>query len=226
MSNIPIIICNKERLSTTRRLVIDLLNLGYTNIHILDMVSTYEPLLSWYKSQEHITVHYVEENIGHKALYNTRIIEMFKNYPFVVYTDSDIQLNEHTPAGFIGQMICIAKDYRLDKVGLAIEYKSITNPVYKEIITPIESRYWQNRIPHKSLELYMAPVDTTFAVVRTDRPFTYNAIRIAGDYTCIHVPWNSNWNMIDEEERYYMTHADPDISTQVQHYNNWLHTHE
>lgn len=221
--NIPCIIVNRDRLSTLRRLVIDLMNLGYTNIHILDMASTYEPLLSWYRAQD-ITVHYSRENMGHKALWSPAIMKLFKDHEWVFYTDGDIQLNEDTPKGFIEELISVAEYIGVDKVGLAIEYKDITNPVYKEIITPIESRYWENKEQHPKYICYNSPIDTTAAVVRTSKPFQYNAVRVAGSFTCRHIPWYANWDNMDEEELYYMEHADPNIATCVQHYNRYKET--
>lgn len=219
MSNIPIVIINRDRLTTTERLVDQLKVLGYENITILDAGSTYEPLLEWYKNTPHIKKLYGAST--HKSLWNGGFINLFQDYPWIAVTDSDIELNMDTPKGFIENMIMVAKDYRIDKVGLAIAYKDITNPVYKEIITPIESRYWKQQLVHKDLEVYNAPVDTSFCVIRTDRPFQYNAVRIAGDYICKHTPWYIDWADMGEEEFYYMQHADPNIATCVQHYNTW-----
>lgn len=226
MSNIPCIIVNRDRLSIPRRLVIDLLNLGYTNIHILDMASTYQPLLSWYHAQDNITVHYLRDNIGHKALWNSPIMKLFSDHEWLFYTDGDIQLNENTPVGFIEELIDIAKEFNEQKVGLAIEYIDIPSGPIADIITPIENRYWLNRKVHSKYPCYNAPIDTTGAIIKTSQPFQYQAIRVAGRFTCKHIPWYTTFDNLIEEERYYLEHSDPAISTYTAHYNNWKNTHE
>ena len=218
MTNIPIILFNRDRLSCTERLVDQLFVLGYENIHILDLGSTYKPLLEYYKTCRAEVIY--SDNCGHKGFWEAGYINRFENYPWIVISDSDIELNVDTPKGFIGQMIVCAKDFRVDKVGLAIRYHDITNPVYKTIITPIESRYWVYRLRYK-LRIYDAPIDTTFCIVRPDLPFQYNAIRIAGEYTCKHTPWYIDFDNMTEEEQYYMDHADERYASCKTHYNKW-----
>lgn len=230
MSNIPIVILNYNRLSTTERLCDQLTLLGYENITILDSGSTYKPLLEWYKECPYEVI--LADNIGHTGLWTAGYIKQFQNWPFIAISDSDIELNINTPKGFIEQMIVVAKDYYVDKVGLAIEYKDITNPVYKEIVTPIEERYWKSRIADltgalhgNERELYHSLIDTTFCIVKSTSPYHWNGIRIAGNYTCRHVPWYSDWNNMMEEEQYYMQTADPKYASCVQHYNKWTNNH-
>jgi hypothetical protein len=220
MSNTPIILINRDRLSTTEKLIDHLLLLGYTNLYILDMDSSYPPLLEWYKDNKNFTL-IQHENTGHKTLWERNILRnLFADNEWVAVTDSDIELSIDTPKGFIEQMITVAKDFRIDKVGLAITYGDITNSVLKKIVQPIESQYWIHRLQHKRHDVYHAPVDTTFCIVRPKLPFTYTALRVA-DWPIKHIPWYENWSNLNEEQQYYMTYADPTISTTVDHYNKW-----
>lgn len=220
MSNIPCIIINFNRLTTTEKLVDQLLILGYSNVSILDMDSTYEPLIEWYNSCTHIKV-IRWQNTGHKALWIDGILrDQFSQYPWVVVSDSDIELSPETPTGFIEQMITVAKDYRGDKIGLSIRIDDISNPVLRDIVTPIESRYWGNRLQHPIHEIYYAPVDSTFCIVKPELLFTYDALRLA-DWPIKHCDWYSNWDNLTTEEQYYMDHADETIATTKQHYMNW-----
>lgn len=213
MSSIPCIINNRNRLTTTQKLCQQLHDKGYTNIYIMDMVSTYEPLLHWYKEQTLAQVIYIQDNIGHKALWNSDVMGRFKEYPFIVYTDSDIELGPKTPNDFIEQMVVVAKDYRMDKVGLAIRIDNLPDTKLTSYIKRTEGGYWNTKMPHKNLDIYRSNVDTTFCVVRTGRPYTLTALRIGGDYTCIHTPWYLDYSNLAKEEQYILDHADSRFSS-------------
>ena len=47
---VPIIINNRDRLTTLRNMINSLQNMGYKNLYIIDNESTYPPLLSYYKN--------------------------------------------------------------------------------------------------------------------------------------------------------------------------------
>jgi len=220
MKNIPCILINRDRLSCTEKLVDQLLLLGYTNLYILDMDSSYPTLLSWYKDNKNFTL-IQSENTGHKTLWEKNLLRnLFSEHEWVAVTDSDIALSPDTPKGFIEQMITVAKDFRTDKVGLAIKYKDITNPHLFKIIEPIESNYWKNRLPHPRYTTYSAPVDTTLCVVRPNKPFQYQAVRLA-DWSIQHLDWYMDFEKLTEEQTYYFEHADPKVSTTKQHYLKW-----
>lgn len=40
------------------------------------------------------------------------------------------------------------------------------------------------------------------------------SIRVAGNFTCRHIPWYMDLGNLDEEERYYIAHTDPSLITQ------------
>ena len=224
---IPIILINHNRLSSTENLCRHLLRLGYGNIHIADMGSTYPELLEWYnlvdQSNGDITVHRFD-NLGHKGIWANGFLKSFSEYPWVVVSDSDIELHPDTPKGFIEQMILCVKDFRHDKCGLAITYKDISNPILNEIVYPIECKYWWNQLKHSKHKVYLANVDTTFCIVRPEIPFTYQAIRLA-DWPIKHLDWYMDFNNLTPEQQYYMDNANATISTTKQHYQQWLLKH-
>ncbi len=226
--HIPIIILSRDRLSSLEKLCDRLLVLGYNDIHIVDIGSTYPDMLSWYdlvssSGQGDITIHYFD-NIGHKGIWTNGFLKRFYEYKWVAVTDSDITLNLNTPKNFLQEMVYIAKDYRTDKVGCAIEYIDITNPTLQKIITPIESQYWQKKLPHNTWECYAAPTDTTMCIVKPQLPFQYHGVRVAGEFTIRHNDWYSQWDKLTIEEQYYMDHADAQIATTKQHYLKWLNS--
>ena len=223
MSTIPILIINRDRLQTLERMVDTLHLLEYDNIYILDMGSTYLPLMEYYRTCK-CNVVYLENN-GYKSLWSTGVIDLFNQYDWIAISDSDLEFNPETPVGFIEELIVVAKDFRCDKVGLAIEYLDLTNEYLRDIVVPIEDRYWINRLNHPTHIVYDAPVDSTFCVIRPTKPFAYTALRVAGQFTCRHIDWYSNWYKLTEEEQYYFDHTDPSISTTCAHYNQWRTKH-
>ncbi len=214
MSNIPIILLNRNRLTTTKKLVDQLTDIGYKNIYILDIDSTYLPLLEYYENCP-AKIIYTTENIGHKGFWEKGYIKMFKNNSWIVISDSDIELNKNTQKGFIEQMVNIAKDYRVDKAGLAIEYLDIPEEKMRNAVWPTEERYWKNRLPHSTHEVYNAIIDTTFQVIKPTCPYGwhYPAVRIAGDgYICKHIPWYTQIPL-SEEDKFILEHSDGNISS-------------
>ena len=224
---IPIVINNFNRLSTTRKLYKDLVKLGYNNIIILDNQSNYPPLLDWYRSMKEktdITIEILKHNYGHKALWASGYIEILKKYPFIVYTDSDIELNANTPKNFIETLVRLSKEFLFDKVGLAIKIDDLPKNFMGDKIRQTESIYWIKKLPHRQYELYQGMIDTTFALINPILPFNYQALRIAGDFTCKHMPWYNQWDNLSIEEQNMIETANPNISTYIQHYNKWLET--
>lgn len=219
--SIPIIINNFNRLSTTKKLVEDLNKLDYKDIYILDICSTYKPLLDWYESRTDLSIIKLTENLGQQAFWKANINKLFKNYPFVVYTDSDIELNQDTPKHFIESLVGLAETFNINKVGLAIKIDDLPDNYLGQLIRKIEITYWTKRLQNKPYEVYAAPIDTTFCIVKPQMLFTYHAIRVAGNFTCKHKPWYTDWSKLDDEEEYFMKVADEKISTYKQHYLDW-----
>jgi hypothetical protein len=207
-SNIPIVINNRNRLTPVIKMIDHLNRLGYSRIFILDNDSTYPPLLEWYKTCK-AQVQYIGENMGHQALWKHGILNMFKKHPFIVYTDSDIELNPNTPEGFIETLIILAKDYRAEKAGLAIHYQDIPPSLGNDRSRLIEERYWKKRLAHPHYEVYDAYIDTTFAVVKSASTYSWahKAVRVAGEFTCRHTPWYLDYNNLNQEEQYYIDNA-------------------
>ncbi|MCJ7820714.1 MAG: hypothetical protein MUP53_05890 [Bacteroidales bacterium] len=73
---IPIIINNFNRLESMKLLISALEDRGYMNIYIIDNLSTYPPLLEFYKSCPY-TVFRLEKNIGSNAFWLSGICKHF-----------------------------------------------------------------------------------------------------------------------------------------------------
>lgn len=207
MFDIPIVINNFNRLTTTKNLADSLSKLGYKNIHILDNNSTYPPLLEWYKNCPY-TVKQLEKNLGQLAVYNSDYINKFEGW--IVYTDSDIELNPRTPRDFVKRMVDVAAKYDQLKVGLALKIDDLPDTPYGR-----QAKWWEQRYWEKQLEpnIYSAHVDTTFSIIKVGISFTYEAIRLAGDMTARHIPWYLDYDNLDDEERYIIDNSDSEFST-------------
>jgi hypothetical protein len=73
MSNIPVIIINRDRLTYLERLVGQFLLLCYDNLFVLDMDSSYLPLIEYYSTCKDFTL-IMQENTGHKTLWDKGIL--------------------------------------------------------------------------------------------------------------------------------------------------------
>ena len=199
--NIPIIINNYNRLTTTKKLADDLSKLGYTNIHILDNNSTYPPLLEWYNECPY-TVKRLDSNMLWLAIYNSGYInEWLGKEPWIAYTDSDVELNPLTPSSFIQTLIEKTEKYKRNKGGLALKIDDLPDNEYANHYRGWEERYWKNKLEE---DVYDAHIDTTFCIIRPGGCFDYQAIRIAGNMTARHVPWYTDFDNMTDEEKYYL----------------------
>lgn len=207
MFNTPIIINNFNRLTTTKKLVEDLKSRGYTNIHILDNNSTYPPLLNWYDTNPCI-IKRLDTNVGNLAIYNSDYINEFKGW--VAYTDSDIELTDKVPPFFLQSMMNVADKYGRNKVGLSLMIEDLPDTHYGNIARQWEQKYWDNPLEK---DVYEAHVDTTFCIIKQGLPFTYEALRLGGDYTVRHIPWYLDYQNLSEEEKYVMQHSSGTYST-------------
>jgi len=199
--DIPVVINNYNRLTTTKKLADDLSRLGYTNIHILDNNSTYPPLLEWYEECSY-TIKRLDSNQQALSVYNSGYINEFIDKPWIAYTDSDIELNPLTPPGFIDTLIHFTEKYNKTKGGLALKINDLPNNEYAAHYHNWEAaHFWTNKLEE---DVYDACVDTTFCVIKPGLSFDYQAIRVAGYMTARHVPWYTDFSNMDEEEKYYL----------------------
>lgn len=122
------------------------------------------------------------------------------------YTDPDLGFSAQMPANFLSVLAGLTSRYSVYKAGLALSLLRETpmsgatldvvkrrpmRYVQRMSIMEWEMQFWRKRVAHESLLIYSAPVDTTFAVYRKSnyRGDFYDAVRVAGPYAAIHLPW-------------------------------------
>ena len=178
------------------------------DIIIIDNKSDYKPLLDFYENDYKYSLLKMDKNFGHKVYEETFITNMLG--PIYIITDPDLEFNKNLPKNFIEEMIDVSNKYKAGRVGLAllIDTDDI-RPGLSYAGMPIkewEGRFWKNKIDHPKLELYSAPIDTTFCLLNTQNNIHGLSIRIAGNFVCKHAPWHYNYylELLDDEYDHYL----------------------
>ncbi len=207
--DIPIFINNFNRLGCLQKLVDWLLQAGYRCIFILDNGSSYGPLLQYYdqleKQEKTVRVLRLGRNMGHKALWDSDILEKLNIEGPYVYTDSDVVPGEQCPDDVLLHLLKIMRKYPfLKKVGLGLITDDITF-FDSEKIRSQEKNFYLHKMENN---LYFGPVDTTFALYRNYRHYNIHvSARTTGVFMARHLPWYYDYNYLPEDEQYYAKYA-------------------
>lgn len=179
-----------------------------TNIWIIDNASTNPKLLEYYKTFKYSLIR-LSSNIGPRKCLEA----LYSHFPNkFICTDPDLQFSDTLPQDFISQLNTISEKYKKYKVGLALDISKPNEYISKkyngkEYPLEWESQFWKLRIPDPDYEIYEADIDTTFALY-TKKYFRGNffeSIRVAGAFTCEHLPWykHDKLNISSEELDWY-----------------------
>ncbi len=210
-----ILINNRDRLSTTRAMVEDVVRMGGTPI-VLDNDSSYPPLLDWYKNAPCEIVR-LGRNIGSRAPWLSQAVETYAPGGRYVVTDSDLDLSE-VPSDALSRMEALLD--RLPwatKIALSLRTDDLP-PECHAIVWKNEHSYWEKL--DQAANAYFADTDTTFALYRSTNPFSnhipapyptgspfYTGMRLAPPYAARHLPWYQYEDSLSDEDRYYRDHA-------------------
>jgi hypothetical protein len=201
---IPIIINNRNRLTYLHQLIENLESRGYSNIYIIDNNSSYPPLLEYYKQCQY-KVYRLDRNVGYLALWKTDIYKTFIK-DFYVYTDSDVVPIEECPDDFMKLFLTTLKKYKFaEKVGFSLKIDDLPDCFSRKN----EVLEWEKQFYEKKIDdlLYLAPIDTTFALyrpfVKKEVKHSHQIFRTAYPYSARHLPWYLDSNDLPYEERYY-----------------------
>lgn len=217
--DIPIFINSRDRLGCLQKLMGWLLREGFSNIYILDNDSSYEPLLRYYiqlTEESKAKIILLKKNWGHKAIWDSGILERLNITTPYVYTDSDVvpedECNWHILEAFLD--VLKSNPYVL-KVGFAIKFSDINKKEFNKIINN-EKMY--STIPIGN-SVFFAPVDTTFALYRNVRFYSVReGIRIKKNgCELLHLPWYYDINNPPKDERFYLQRANLSST-----YKKWL----
>jgi FkbM family methyltransferase len=219
--NIPVVIIGYNQYTFIKNMVEQLEK--YTkDIIIVDNKSDFQPLLDYYKNDFKYTVLRKNTNFGSNVYTQKSVQDLVGN--LYVITDPDLKFNSKLPDNFLQDFIEVSNHFEAERVGfaLSIEAEDLRTDafIYGQSIKEWESRFWKTKLPYlknQLMTLYDAPIDTTFCLI--NRKFNTGNIRVAGDYTCIHIPWHLDFQkqlVLGEYESYLKSN----IST------NWYFKHE
>ncbi|MHA3112674.1 glycosyltransferase [Acinetobacter sp. ANC 4193] len=187
---------------------------------IIDNNSTDPMSLDILKKLEHYQkakIIYSAFNFGHKVGFLSPVYEALPD--FFAYTDPDLNFSKDMPFDFLETMIKLTEEFNVFKVGCALTLdKNLKDDLFMNIdeinkpfkvnsrkfnIYEWESRYWKRKINHEYYELYSAPIDTTFAIYNKKYFFYYfyDAIRIGGNYSAIHLPWYPELDIMSSDQK-------------------------
>ena len=196
----PIYINNRNRLTSTSKLVEWLRQRGYERITILDNAASYPPLLEYYKTVP-VDIRRMR-NSGPWAFWDMAMWRQ-QSTKYIV-TDSDCVPSEDCPDDLIERLsVVLDENPGAGKVGPSLRMNG--DEPQSELC------HWQRR---HSPEAFYAGIDTTFAIYNAGSPFvqpTWKNLRLDFPYTVDHWPWFSDSK--SEEEVYYRAHAE----------NGWSH---
>jgi hypothetical protein len=218
LADMPVFVPCFNNPTYLKHMVDQLQRFGSKNIVLIDNASTYPQLLSYFQSVgDGVTIVREPENRGPRLLFtDPQIYSLLPN--FFCLTDPDLEFNPDLPADFLAQLAALTEDLRVGKVGFRLDISDrelmvqedflIDGKPYK--IWDWEAQFWAHPLEGGPDPIYKAEIDTTFAVYNKKYfdPTSYReAVRIAGRYTCRHLPWYRDRGLPPEEEAYYRATA-------------------
>ena len=201
--SIPIIINNRNRLTTLKQLVAALESRGYRNIFILDNHSSYPPLLDYYRKSPY-TIFRLKENLGFLSIWKSGIYKKFYK-DFYVYTDSDVVPIDECPIDFMALFKeALVKYPDVQKAGFSLKLDDLPDfYADKESVLEWEAQYFT---PSEDDRFYLANIDTTFALYRPGAKGGSSKLKMFRSkypYEARHMPWYVDSLNMSDEELYY-----------------------
>jgi hypothetical protein len=225
--NIPLLIPCYNQLTYLRNLINWFRFYSNSDIYILDNASSYLPLvqyLSCIHGQDNIHVVKFQSNQGSanlKILISERIA---KSYEYYIISDPDIMPHPSVPQDFLDIFRHCIDNLGYHHVGFCLKIDDLPDFIEnKASIIKNEAHFWQDSViityDGRNYKAYKAPIDTTFALYRSDMGWTKpmppewwnNSLRI---FEAFHLPWYLDPKAINDEMDYYFKIAKGPISIQ------------
>jgi hypothetical protein len=193
--NMPVFIIGYNQVTYIKNMV-NQLEKYTSDITVIDNKSFFQPLRDYYEKEFKYTLLRQNANYG-CWVWNRPEIQKLAGDLFIL-TDPDLRFNPKLPDDFIEQLLAVSNYFEANRVGFAllIDADDIRTDVflYGKSIKQWERRFWRERLiypPDPALELYDADIDTTFCLI--NKRHREGRIRVAGDFTCVHIPWHKGF---------------------------------
>ena len=206
----PIIINVRDRLSPLLLLLEWLESVGQREIWLCDNASTYPPMIEFLNTTPHRVV-FTKFNLGKRAPWLSGLVPEVGNGRYFVVTDPDVVPTEDCPTDALQFFKRSLQEHpEINKIGFSLKLDDLPDTfVHKQNVIEWESQFWT--IPAFN-EFYRAPIDTTFAMYPPGLGHGPHHLRSAPPYEARHLPWYQNSARPTEEDTYYATHADSQIT--------------
>lgn len=205
--SLPIFINVRDRLRPLTKLLAWLNQAGHCNITLIDVASTYPPLLKFLDTSPYRVVK-LKRNLGFAALWMLPELKEVILKEWFVYSDSDVVPAEFCPPDAVAYLYHLLQEFPgYLKAGLGLRLDDIPDH-YRDKQNVLD---WESGLYGRELapDVFQADVDTTFALYRPHAPRVCPAMRTRGAYEARHTPWYADSANPDAEETYYHAHAWP-----------------
>jgi FkbM family methyltransferase len=216
-AEVPVLVPCFNNFTYTTRMASQLRALGFREVVLVDNGSTYPPMQRFLAAPgDGVSVVALPTNLGpHHLLLDPASLALLPRH-FCI-TDPDLAFNPAMPADFLGDLAALAARERVGKAGLALDISD--RDAMRDDTFLMGDRYWriwewEEQFWRHEMEplrpggdpVYRSEVDTTFALY--DKNFfdaeNYLAgLRVAGRFTCRHLPWYRDKEMPEDEETFY-----------------------
>lgn len=204
--SIPVFLVSFNRLSYLQMAIERFEQMGLTNMVIIDNGSTYPPLLEYYQKLSY-PVLTMDRNYGHRVMWECPELSKYRE-DFYILSDPDVVPIAECPTDFVEKMFYTLKKYpNVTKVGFSLKLDDLPEDgvLTKDVLEhekPFSRKYCRKD------NLYIAPVDTTFAIYPPDaianRKMTFFcALRTGYPYQARHMPWYKTKETVTDEDRFY-----------------------
>jgi len=120
-----------------------------------------------------------------------------------ILTDPDLEFSVNLPPNFVEILSNLSDELQCFKIGFKLK-RDIENMFpFKEFHESVNMP--EEQIQHPNYEIYNSYIDTTFALYNkkySNQITEYIAITVAGNFTCRHLPWYPNDNIISLEDKW------------------------
>jgi hypothetical protein len=185
-------------------MVAQLLDRGLSNVVVIDNASTTPEMRQYLDAvAELIKVVQLADNRGPHHCF--RHDPSFHSLPALFcITDPDLQLNPNLPSDFLAELEAVTERFQVGKAGFSLD---ISEPhLMRDQKVIIGEISYSICATNDGDPIYKAEIDTTFALYnkkyfRRDRAL--DAVRVAGRYTCKHLPWYKDNGLPPAEDESY-----------------------